>query len=145
MVVGARVWWQDELLSAYEQMQNKDSVVFIGRAEPELLAQLLGAATALVYPSFFEGFGIPILEAFQAETPVITSNVTSMPEVAGDAALLIDPHDVNAIAKAMEEIATKPELREELICRGRKQRLLFNWDRTADLLWDTCMSAVMKK
>lgn len=145
VVVGARVWWQDELLSAYEQMQNKDSVVFIGRAEPELLAQLLGAATALVYPSFFEGFGIPILEAFQAETPVITSNVTSMPEVAGDAALLIDPHDVNAIAKAMEEIATKPELREELICRGRKQRLLFNWDRTADLLWDTCMSAVMKK
>lgn len=142
VVVGSRVWWQDELEAAYNNMRHKDDVVFVGRAEPDKLAQLMASATALVYPSFFEGFGIPILEAFQAETPVITSNVTSMPEVAGDAALLIDPTSVDSIAEAMDRIASHPELQAELVQRGKSQRTLFSWDRTADLLWDCCMNAL---
>lgn len=137
IVVGSRVWWQDELKEAYDNMLHKEDVHFIGRATPAELAQLLGAAEALVYPSFFEGFGIPILEAFHAETPVITSNTTSMPEVAGDAALLIDPHSVDDIANALQQISSDSQLCQNLIDKGRTQRARFSWDRTAELLWQS--------
>lgn len=139
VVVGAKVWWQDELEAAYNQMKHREDVVFVGRAEPDTLAHLLSAATALVYPSFFEGFGIPILESFYAETPVVTSNTTSMPEIAGDAALLTNPTDFRSIAKAMEEILLSPGLRQTLIERGRTQRQKFSWEKTASLLWDSMM------
>lgn len=140
VVVGARVWWQDELKSAFDNMQHQDDVVFIGRAEPQQLAALLSAAEALVYPSFFEGFGIPIIEAFHAETPVITSNVTSMPEVAGDAAILVDPHSPQQIATALQRIASEPQLRATLIAKGRQQRNKFSWDLTAERLWQSLMN-----
>ena len=100
---------------------------------------MLSAAEALVYTSLFEGFGIPILEAFHAETAVITSTVTSMPEVAGDAALLVDPYSVEAITEAMEKIHLDPALRENLVEKGRQRRNLFSWDRTANLLWESLM------
>lgn len=135
VVVGAKVWWQDELKETYDTMRHQSDVLFVGRAEADELSQLLASAQALVYPSFFEGFGIPIVEAFNAGTPVITSNVTSMPEVAGDAALLIDPHDAAAIAKAMCSIATDSQLRQTLIHRGHQRQQLFTWDTTAQNLW----------
>ena len=142
VVVGHRVWWKDELKRAYDQMHHKDDVLFVGRAEPEVLAQLLASATALVYPSFYEGFGIPILEAFQAETPVITSNCTSMPEVAGNAALLITPTDVEGLADALKRTATDSNLCRQLIENGREQRKLFSWDTTAEKLWESMMKTV---
>lgn len=135
VVVGAKVWWQDELKETYDTMRHQSDVLFVGRAEADELPQLLASAQALVYPSFFEGFGIPIVEAFNAGTPVITSNVTSMPEVAGDAALLIDPHDAAAIAEAMCIIATDPQLCQTLIHRGHQRQQLFTWDTTAKNLW----------
>ena len=137
LVVGHRVWWKDELAKAYERMNCKEDVVFLGRAEPEVLVRLLGSATALVYPSLYEGFGIPILEAFEAEVPVITSNCTSMPEVAGDAALLIEPTDVAAMTDALTRIANDQTLREQFVIKGRSQRNRFNWDNTATLLWES--------
>ncbi len=136
LVVGSRQYWKGELEETYNAMRHADKVQFFGHVEPTLLASLLSSAVALVYPSLFEGFGIPILEAFYAETAVITSNVTSMPEVAGEAALLIDPLDVGAIADAMRKVATDNTLRQDLIERGRKQRTLFSWQRTARLLWE---------
>ena len=136
IVVGSRQYWKGELEATYHAMRYADKVRFFGHVEPSLLASLLSSAVALVYPSLFEGFGIPILEAFYAETAVITSNVTSMPEVAGDAALLIDPLDVEAIADAMRQVATDSTLRQDLIERGRQQRTLFSWQRTARLLWE---------
>lgn len=145
LVVGQKVWWQDELKAAYDRMKHKEDVVFWGRAEAEMLANLMGAATALVYPSFFEGFGIPIVEAFQAEVPVITSNATSMPEVAGDAALLIDPRNVEELSDALYRTATDAGLREELVKRGRARRKLFSWDITAEKLWDSMMKTVKEK
>ena len=135
LVVGHRVWWKDELSRAYEQMTHQDDVIFIGRAEPEVLIRLLGAAEALIYPSLYEGFGIPILEAFEAEVPVITSNCTSMPEVAGDAALLVEPTDTEALTDALIRIAKDSVLREQMIAKGRIQRTHFSWDKTANLLW----------
>ena len=139
LVVGSRYWWQDELASAYDSMRNQGDVRFVGHAESNVLAQLMGASTALVYTSLFEGFGIPIIEAFCAETAVITSDVTSMPEVAGDAALLVDPLSVDAIADAMSRIEGDEALRASLIEKGRARKELFSWDRTATLLWDSLM------
>lgn len=135
VVVGARVWWQDDLKTAYENMQYANDVIFIGRAEADELARLLSAATALLYASLFEGFGIPILESYYAETPVITSNCTSMPEVAGDAALLVDPYNVQEITQAMVQLADSEQLRQQLVERGRVQRTKFSWDITAERMW----------
>ena len=80
VIVGSKKWWKGEIEDTYNSMRHKDDVIFMGRVEPEELGKMLSAALALTYISFFEGFGIPILESFYAETPVITSKTTSMPE-----------------------------------------------------------------
>lgn len=137
LVVGGRYWWGEELAETYEGIGHKDDVRFVGHADSEVLSQLMGASEALVYASLFEGFGIPIVEAFSAETAVITSDVTSMPEVAGDAAILVDPLSVEAIADAMGKVANDTALRNRLIARGRERRKLYSWDSTARLLWES--------
>jgi glycosyltransferase involved in cell wall biosynthesis len=95
----------------------------------------MASALALTYVSYFEGFGIPILEAFQCDTPVITSNITSMPEVAGNAAILTDPFSITTIAGAMQKIASDSDFRQKLIVAGREQRQKFSWEQTAEKLW----------
>lgn len=137
VVVGHRVWWQDELAEAYDKMHHKDDVIWIGRADEILLTKLLGSAISLVFPSLFEGFGIPIIEAFQAEVPVITSNCTSMPEVAGDAALYIEPTNVLQLCEKLQLIATDESVRKHLVDKGRKQRDKFSWNNTSELLWQS--------
>ena len=117
-------------------MSCANEVMFTGHLSSKDLAEVTAAAHALVYASLFEGFGIPIVEAFYAETAVITSNVTSMPEVAGDAALLVDPLSVEQIADAMCRLAEDDVLRNQLIEKGRLQRQRFSWDRSAELLWN---------
>lgn len=141
IVVGNRVWWQDELETAYNGMRHWQDVIMPGHVEPSELAALLSASEALVYPSFFEGFGIPILEAMYAETAVIASSTTSMPEVGGDAVRYIDPTDVDDIAHAIREISN-PELRSTLIEKGRIQRQKFSWDRTTELLWKSITQTI---
>ena len=135
LLAGARMWWTDEIRLAYEGMRYRDDVIFTGRVTDEELASLMASALALTYVSYFEGFGIPILEAFQCDTPVITSNVTSMPEVAGNAAILINPFSVPSIADAMLKIASDDEFRQNLIVKGRGQRTKFSWEQTAEKLW----------
>ena len=115
-----------------------------GHVAPQELAALLSASEMLVYPSYFEGFGIPILEAMYAETAVVASKTTSMPEVGGNAALYIDPADPNDIANAIINLGNN-ELRNELIEKGRHQRTLFSWDRTATLLWESLMKTRERK
>ena len=143
LVVGKRVWWQDELAEAYDNMRHRDDVLMPGRVEPEELSALLSASEALVYPSYFEGFGIPILEAMYAETAVIASHTTSMPEVGGDAVLYIDPANSEDIAHAISRLSDS-HLREEMIAKGRVQRQKFSWDRTANLLWDSMMQTIQQ-
>lgn len=137
LVVGDKKWWQGDIENSYLAMQHQEDVIMLGRQSMSVLTQLTGAARALVYASLFEGFGIPILEAFHAETAVITSNVTSMPEVAGDAALLVDPHREEDIAEAMHTLWQDNELRNRLIDKGRTRRECFSWQQTADKLWQT--------
>ena len=142
VVVGARAGKQDELDAVLRSMTFARDVRFVGRLSAEDLSQVMASSLALVYATLFEGFGIPIVEAFNAETAVITSNVTSMPEVAGEAALLVDPTSVEQIADAMTCLATDENLRQELIAKGREQRKLFSWDQTAERLWDCVMKSV---
>lgn len=136
IVVGKKAWWQDELETAYNNMRHQQDVIMPGHVEPTELAALLSASEALVYPSFFEGFGIPILEAMHAETAVIASRTTSMPEVGGNAVLYIDPSNTKDISHAIKQLSN-PQLREDLIAKGRIQREKFSWDRTAGLLWQS--------
>lgn len=144
VVVGNRVWWQDELATAYNGMRHQSDVIMPGHVEPDELAALLSASEALVYPSYFEGFGIPILEAMHAETAVIASRTTSMPEVGGDAALYIDPANPDDIAHAINQL-DDPQLRDGLIAKGRLQRENFSWDKTADRLWQCMLHTIEKE
>jgi len=137
LVVGEKMYWSDQIAKAYEQMKYKQEVIFSGRLKLPELREAVGAAIALTYVSYFEGFGIPIVEAFNAETPVITSNVTSMPEVAGDAALLIDPFSVDSICDALNRMSSDEKLRQELIEKGKIQSKKFTWDKSAERLWNS--------
>lgn len=141
VVVGHRAWWQDELAEAYDAMRHKEDVLMLGRVDADPLAALMAAAEALVYPSYFEGFGIPILEALYAETPVICSQTTSMPEVGGDAVLYIDPSSADSIAHAIKQLEN-PKVKEVLIQKGRVQREKFSWEKTSNLLWTSMMHTI---
>lgn len=135
LVVGNQKWWPKELEKTYQSMQFKGDVRFMGRLSDEELSVALSSALALTYLPYFEGFGIPILEAFQAETAVITSNVTSMPEVAGDAAILCNPKNTGEIADAMQLIVNEPNKRAKLIEKGKLRCSAFSWEKSATLLW----------
>lgn len=137
LIVGNKKWWPTELEKTYQSMTFKEDVCFMGRLSDEELSLALSSALALTYLPYFEGFGIPILEAFQTETAVITSNVTSMPEIAADAAILCDPKKVNEIADAMLLIANQPEKRANLIEKGKLRRQDFSWKKSAHLLWSS--------
>ena len=141
VVVGSKVWWQDELAEAYDHMQHQGDVIMPGHVEPKELSALLSASEMLVYPSYFEGFGIPILEAMYAETAVVASQTTSMPEVGGDAALYIDPHSPESITHAIKTLHDKNP-RKQLIEKGRLQREKYSWERTSNLLWDSMMKTI---
>jgi glycosyltransferase involved in cell wall biosynthesis len=116
-------------------LECRDRISFLGRLPRAELARLVGGALSLVLPSTFEGFGIPIVEAMECDVPVLTSNTTSMPEIAGDAALLIDPYSVESISDGLSRMALEPGLRTDLVARGRRQRERYSWDKTAELLW----------
>ncbi len=144
LIVGEKYYWTKEIKHAYLNMKNKKDVVFTGHLSTEDLVNITGATIALVYVPYFEGFGIPILEAMNCDIPVITSNVTSMPEVAADAALLVDPFSVNSIADAMLTLYNNHDIRNSLIEKGRKRKLDFSWEKTANALWQCAEKAVSR-
>lgn len=142
LIVGAKKWWTGDIDTAYNRMNFSDDVIFTGRMNIDDLTGALGAALALTYVSYFEGFGIPIVEAFQCDVPVITSNVTSMPEVAGDAAIYVDPFSPESIAEALYKAYQYESIRNDLAARGRKRKDLYSWQKTADRLWESIEKAV---
>lgn len=135
VITGGEMFKTGDITQTYEGMRFKDDVVFTGRLPIEDLHQVLGAAMALTFVPFFEGFGIPVIEGMSAGIPVICSNTTSLPEVGGNAVLYADPFAISQIKDAMVRIASEPELRQELIEKGKKQQRKFSWDKTADQLW----------
>lgn len=105
---------------------------------------MTAAAYAMVYPSYFEGFGLPIIEAMQSEVPVITSDTSSMPETGGDAALYAGPSDPDAIAKQMLNLYRDESLRARLITAGKEQAARFSWDAAAAQLWEVILATAGK-
>ncbi|OQA12411.1 MAG: D-inositol 3-phosphate glycosyltransferase [Bacteroidetes bacterium ADurb.Bin397] len=141
LIVGHRKWWTNEMETVYTGMKYRDEVVFTGRQPIEELVLLVGSALAMTYVSYFEGFGVPIVEAMRCGVPVITSDVTSMPEVSGDAAILTDPFNPESIADAMNTIATNETLRKTLAEKGIERAKLFDWDKTSAIVWDKIIQA----
>jgi len=140
LIVGRKAWKYDAALAVYEQMEHKEDVIFSGFVSDEVLTQLYGASNGLVYVPHLEGFGIPILEAMESDIPVITSNKTSLPEVAGDAAILVPPSDYEQLAQAMIRLHGNPSLQKQLIEKGRIQRQKYSWDATYSSVWGTIRS-----
>ncbi len=128
--------YRQRMLSVIIKENLTDKVLFLGRVRDRELAWLYGHAVALVYPSFIEGFGFPILEAASCGTPVVTSNQSSLAEIAGDSALLVDPARADAISHAMERITEDPSLRHNLIEKGKQRISQFSWGKTAQQFID---------
>ncbi len=135
LIVGEKKWWTPEMEQAFASMKHRSEVFFSGRLNHSDLHFVTASALATTYVSYFEGFGIPIIESFRCGVPVITSNVTSMPEVAGNAAILVDPFDIESICKALVSLAGSEELRNDLISKGLQRSKEFSWDHSADQLW----------
>ncbi|MCH8903796.1 MAG: glycosyltransferase family 4 protein [Bacteroidetes bacterium] len=142
VLAGRMAWGNARMIRYYEQMKFKEDVIFMGNLLLDELPKMVAASTAMVYISYFEGFGIPLLEAMNCDVPVITSNVTSLPEVAGPAALLVDPFSVEDISNAMLTLENDEDLRQEMILKGREQRQKFSWNRTAEKLWNSVESVL---
>lgn len=145
ILAGSILWSKTEIEDSYTNSPYKEDIVFTGRLSDEDLQKMLGAAFALSFVPIFEGFGLPIVEAFQSGVPVICSNVTSMPEVAGDAALMVDPFNTEDIAAGMEKLSNDSELRKQFIAKGHIQKQLFSWSRTAQLLWESICKVMAVK
>lgn len=142
VIVGEKYYWTSDIKHTYIGMKFKDDVIFTGRLSTEELLQVMGSALAMTYVPYFEGFGIPILEAMNCDVPVITSNVTAMPEVAGGAALLIDPFSVESITQGLLKIHSDAPFRQQLIEKGRIRRQEFSWNKTAAHLWESIEKTV---
>nr|MDQ3073965.1 glycosyltransferase family 4 protein [Bacteroidota bacterium] len=143
LIIGQDVWGTDEMYAIHDKMKFKDEVKFTGRINSsEETGKVLASALAMTYVSVFEGFGIPVLEAMHCEIPIITSNVSSMPEVAGDAACYCDPLSPESIADAMRKIATDESYRKSLVEKGKARRQNFSWDKTAELFWQCAERAL---
>ncbi len=137
LVVGSTQYWTSDTEIAYTTSPYQKDIYFTGRLPENELNSVVGSSLCLIYASLFEGFGIPILEAMQCQVPVMTSNVTSMPEVGGNAVYYVDPYSVHSISDGMSIIFRDEKLRQQLIYRGLDQLKKFSWDNTATRLWFT--------
>jgi glycosyltransferase involved in cell wall biosynthesis len=144
VIVGRKAWSTENIEQAYQSMKYQDDVIFTGRISDEELYRITAAAHCMVYVPIFEGFGIPIVEAMACGVPVITSNCTSMPEVAGDAALLINPNQVDEIANALISMATNQVTYMRFQKSTIKRAAAFNWDASSFKLWEMLILASNK-
>jgi glycosyltransferase involved in cell wall biosynthesis len=137
VVAGAQRWMAKDIISAsgISTISNSD-IIFTGKVTEAELVALYEKTEAFVYPSIYEGFGLPVLEAMSLGAPVVTSQGSSLSEVAGNAAVLADPTDAGSIANAIAEVLNSPTHREQLIQRGFERASLFSWKRTAEALLD---------
>jgi glycosyltransferase involved in cell wall biosynthesis len=140
LVVGRLAWQYEDILEKLKTYKYREDVLLLGYLPNEQLVSITAAAYAMVYPSFFEGFGLPIIEAMQCEVPVITSNTSSMPEIGGEAAMYANPNDPDDLAKQMLHIYKDEILRNRLITAGKIQAAKFNWDKAANEFWEIILS-----
>ena len=145
LIVGRKAWKAGPILTAYQLMHHQSAVHFTGRVADDELAGLYTAARATVYVPYFEGFGIPIVEAQASGCPVLTSNVSSMPEVAGvGGALLVDPHHAESIAAGLARLWNEADLCQALVAQGQENLRRFSWAQSAEVLWQAITKAMVK-
>lgn len=131
VIVGKKGWLYDDFLAQLDRSPVKHAVIFPGWVSDADLPAVYAGSAAVAFPSDFEGFGLPVLEGMACGAPVLCSNTSSLPEIAGDAALLVDPADTGAITAGLRRILCEPQLSAELRRRGREQAARFSWERAA--------------
>lgn len=132
VLIGQKGWRYEQIFAAIEDSPWVSQVHHLNYLSDELVALFYSKADAFVYPSYYEGFGLPVLEAMTLGAPVITSNSSSLPEVAGDAALLVDPNDTTSLADAILKVISDRQFRSQLVQKGKERAKLFSWERTAN-------------
>jgi glycosyltransferase involved in cell wall biosynthesis len=142
VLAGSSFWGDASLKAVWEQSNYKADIHFTGRLNQDELTKVVGASFALCFIPYYEGFGIPMIEAMAAGVPVIAANTSCLPEIAGEAALFVNPFDEVAIAAAMQKLATDPKLQAALIEKGLVQAEKYSWDKTAELLWESMQKAI---
>jgi len=135
LIIGGMGWKHEEVLREIDRLNLQDEVIFPGYIPEEDLVKFYNAADLFVYPSLYEGFGLPPLEAMACGTPVVTSNTSSLPEVVGDAGIMVDPLDVDALADSMHQVLTDDVLHEKLRNMGIARAREFSWEKTAQKTW----------
>jgi glycosyltransferase involved in cell wall biosynthesis len=145
VLAGRLAWKNDEFLQLLKTYKYREDVILTGYLSEEEIVHLVGAAYALVYPSFFEGFGVPVLEAMKCGVPALTTAGSSMEEIGRDAALYFDPADPADIAGKMMLIYKDESLRSRLVDKGRVTSSLYNWDQTAELMWQSILHTIERK
>ncbi len=139
LIAGRLAWQTREVRRLHRNSRYREDIVFLGYLPTEQIVNLLGSSRALVYPSLSEGFGVPLLEAMHCEVPILTSKATSLPEVAGDAAVYVDPESISSITEGLLQLTTTPFLASGLVEKGRRQREKFSWDRSAETVATTLL------
>ena len=134
VIAGGRGWLDAPIYETVKSANMEAFVHLIGFADDEDLPALYSAATCFAYPSLYEGFGLPVLEAMACETPVLTSNVSSMPEAAGEAAILVDPFDTRSISHELGRMINDSQLQESLVSKGIEHVKTFSWQKSAQKL-----------
>jgi len=142
VLAGRMAWKNDEFNQLLKTYKYREDVILTGYIEENELARLVASAYALVYPSLFEGFGVPVLEGMKWRVPALTSINSSMQEIAEDAGLFFDPADFQDIADKMMLIYKDENLRSRLIEKGKDVAAKYSWERTADLLWESILRTV---
>lgn len=131
VLIGKKGWKYQQIFAEIERSPWRNHIHHLDYLSNEEVALFYSKADVFVYPSHYEGFGLPVLEAMTLGAPVVTSNTSSLPEVAGDAALLIDPNDPKSLAEAMLRVISDSQLRHELIQKGKERAKLYSWEKTA--------------
>ncbi len=142
VLVGEPMFKTKAIKDAYNNCPFKNDIIFTGRQEVNELRNIIGASFAMIYPSLFEGFGIPVLEAIKCEVPLAVSNTTAIPEVAGDAAIYFDPSNTESIANSMVELFNNEPLRNKLVESAKSQSQKFNWDFSAAKLYESILKCI---
>ncbi len=136
LIVGEKLWKNTSFLSSFEQLAHKHEVHFSGHVPLEELTKMTASAKAMTFVSYFEGFGIPLVEAMKTETAILAGNKTALPEIVQDAALLVDPFSIESIKDGLIKIDQDEELRNRLIENGKIRAKAFNWDKSAYEIWE---------